>query len=287
MSNEESKHHGLDTDERVCFYEQDFYPLSNFSSFAIDWKSIRFPTSEHVYHFEKFEGDPHVQSLVLQAASAHAAFKLAEYHRAFRRPDWDDVKVDVMRNILRAKVAQHEYVRRKLIATGERELVENSWRDSFWGWGPNRDGRNVLGKLWMEIRAELRGSAIGDVAMSLYRSKHAVEAMQWDGTAECRKAISVFVERKTGKSPWFRDGTISTIMHFMHGTYQTVCATDWVVWTNSDLTILTDAQFRAEYEEVTSSLADRRAALGFRTPSVEERRDVLASALDAVMEDKP
>jgi hypothetical protein len=65
------------------------------------------------------------------------------------------VKVDVMRDILRAKVAQHEYVRRKLLATGDRELIEDSWRDDFWGWGPNRDGQNMLGKLWMEVRAEL------------------------------------------------------------------------------------------------------------------------------------
>lgn len=60
-----------------------------------------------------------------------------------------------MRDILRAKVNQHDYVRRKLLATGSRELIEDSWRDDFWGWGPNRDGQNMLGKLWTEIRSEL------------------------------------------------------------------------------------------------------------------------------------
>ncbi|MNT41703.1 Swarming motility protein YbiA [compost metagenome] len=75
-----------------------------------------------------------------------------------RRPDWDDVKVNTMRSLLRAKANQHEYVRRKLLATGDRILVEDSWRDDFWGWGPNRDGQNMLGKLWMEVRAELRAA---------------------------------------------------------------------------------------------------------------------------------
>jgi hypothetical protein len=43
-------------------------------------------------------------------------------------------------------------------------LIENSWRDDFWGWGPNRDGKNQLGKLWMEIRSELvRFVSIGGV----------------------------------------------------------------------------------------------------------------------------
>lgn len=156
--------HGLDTPERVCFYEQDFYVLSNFSSFSIKWAGLRFDTSEHLYHWLKFStsadgqsAKPDIASQIIDAPSAHAAFKIAEMNRAYRRKDWDDVKIDVMRRILRAKADQHEYVSRKLLATGDRELVENSWRDDFWGWGPNRDGQNMLGKLWMEVRAELRG----------------------------------------------------------------------------------------------------------------------------------
>lgn len=160
--------HGLDTPERVCFYEQDFYVLSNFSSFQIEWTSNwRFPTSEHVYHWLKFATGfdlldaagvdaAAVAKKIQVAPSAHEAFKIAERHKELRRPDWDAVKVDFMRKVIRAKARQHEYVRRKLLATGNRELVENSWRDDFWGWGPNRDGKNMLGKLWMEIRAELR-----------------------------------------------------------------------------------------------------------------------------------
>ena len=64
-----------------------------------------------------------------------------------------------MLDILRAKASQHEYVRRKLLATGDRELIEDSWRDDFWGWGANRDGLNMLGKLWMEVRTEIRNEA--------------------------------------------------------------------------------------------------------------------------------
>lgn len=163
--------HKSDTPDRVCFYEQDFYVLSNFSSFSIMWEwtprdgLVRFDTSEAVYHFMKFKATvPTAQQFQLmerirRAPSAHEAFKLAESNKHHRRPDWEDVKVNIMRDILRAKAEQHEYVRRKLLATGDRELVEDSWRDDFWGWGPNRDGKNMLGKLWMEIRTELRATA--------------------------------------------------------------------------------------------------------------------------------
>lgn len=148
--------HKLDTETQVFFYEHDFYVLSNFSAFRLQWCGISFDTSEAAYQWEKFPGHYQLQELIRRANSAHEAFKLAEDSYYLRRPDWDDVKVDIMRNILRAKVEQHSYVRRKLLVTGDRELIEDSWRDAFWGWGPNRDGKNMLGKLWMEIRAELR-----------------------------------------------------------------------------------------------------------------------------------
>lgn len=156
--------HKLDTDTQVFFYEQEFYVLSNFSAFEIHWRGLNFPTSEHVYHWERFHTGYDQQSRVRRShvqmsRSAHDAFRYAQANRAHQRKDWDAVKVDVMREILHAKAEQHEYVRRKLLETGDRELVEDSWRDPFWGWGENRDGKNMLGKLWMEVRAELRSRA--------------------------------------------------------------------------------------------------------------------------------
>lgn len=152
----------LDTDRQVFFYEQDHYYLSNFSAFCVHWRGQPFFTSEHAYHWARFEL-PEGRGILLQdcvqrAGSAHEAFKFAQENKSKQRADWDDVKVDIMRVILCAKADQHEYVRRKLLATGERELIENSWRDDFWGWGPNRDGKNMLGKLWMQVRHQLRNA---------------------------------------------------------------------------------------------------------------------------------
>jgi ribA/ribD-fused uncharacterized protein len=151
-----NEHHKLDTDSQVFFYEQDFYVLSNFSAFHVVYEGRNFVTSEEAYHYQKFPHAPDIQREIVYARSAHDAFKIAERHREYRRADWDQVKVDIMRDILLAKANQHEYVRRKLLATGDRELIEDSWRDAFWGWGESRDGRNMLGKLWMEVRSALR-----------------------------------------------------------------------------------------------------------------------------------
>lgn len=156
------------TTSYVGFYEREFYPLSNFSAFTMMWETWpreglqRFDTSEAVYHWEKFKGSIPTQkqyeimAAIRSAPSAHEAFKIAERNKQHRRPKWDDEKVEIMLRIIRAKADQHEYVRRKLLETGDRDLVEDSWRDDFWGWGPNKDGQNMLGKLWMTIRQECR-----------------------------------------------------------------------------------------------------------------------------------
>jgi ribA/ribD-fused uncharacterized protein len=149
-----------DNENQVFFYERDFYILSNFSAFELKKDNITFPTSEHAYQHAKFcfNGADEIQlaiaHAIFKAPSAHEAFKLAEKYASVRNPQWDSVKLDIMKDILWKKFCQHEYVSRKLLATGTRELIEDSWRDNYWGWGPNRDGQNMLGRLWMEVRAE-------------------------------------------------------------------------------------------------------------------------------------
>jgi len=155
-------HLKLDTDSQVFFYEQDHYYLSNFSAFQITFCGHEFATAEHAYHWSRFEIMPGpsvaLQAAILATRSAHDAFTIAQSNKWAQRLDWNEKRVPIMREILWAKQWQHEHVRRKLLQTGERELIENSWRDDFWGWGPNRDGKNMLGKLWMEIRNALRAS---------------------------------------------------------------------------------------------------------------------------------
>ncbi len=146
--------HGQDTEKQVFFYEHEFYVFSNYSSFMLEWKGKLYPTSEHAYHSEKFE-DERLKEQIRNSRSAHDSQKFANAHVAERRKDWDAIKLQIMKEILREKVAQHPYVKKKLIESGDRELIEDSWRDDFWGWGPNRSGANHLGKLWMEVRSEV------------------------------------------------------------------------------------------------------------------------------------
>lgn len=147
--------HGSDTEKRIFFYEHEFYVFSNFSSFQLEWRGKLWPTSEHAYHSEKFD-DENIKEQIRNTRSAHESIKLTHANRDKYRKNWDDIKLGIMKEILRAKVMQHPYVKKKLLESEDRELIEDSWRDDFWGWGPKKDGKNHLGKLWMEVREEIK-----------------------------------------------------------------------------------------------------------------------------------
>jgi ribA/ribD-fused uncharacterized protein len=78
--------------------------------------------------------------------------------RASLRPDWDEIRDDVMRQLLAQKFRLGEPLGLRLMATGDRTLVEgNTWGDRYWGMVAG-EGKNRLGELLMARRAELRAA---------------------------------------------------------------------------------------------------------------------------------
>ena len=143
--------------DKVFFYPKEFYVFDNFSSFQVEYNGYLWPTSEHAYQAGKFKDtNKAVYEKIKKAKSAHDAQKIANENKVLSRTDWDSVKKDAMKTILRCKIEQHPYVLKKLLQSEDREIIEDSWRDSFWGWGPNKDGLNVLGTIWMELREEFK-----------------------------------------------------------------------------------------------------------------------------------
>lgn len=64
-----------------------------------------------------------------------------------------------MREAVRAKFRAHADLRAELLATGDEELIENAPGDYYWGCGADGSGKNRLGQILMEVRAELRAVA--------------------------------------------------------------------------------------------------------------------------------
>ena len=146
-------------DEVIGFYPREFYPFDNFSSFKVEWNGYLFSSVEEAYQAASFMGsDEELVEKIKKSHSADEAQRIAYANRDKRREDWDDVKISIMEELLRLKIKQNPYVKKKLLQTEDYMIVEDSPKDDFWGWGPNRNGQNNLGKLWMKLREELKNN---------------------------------------------------------------------------------------------------------------------------------
>lgn len=145
-----------ETDDTIYWFSNAFDPLNNWSAHAVKVWDTLFPTVEHGFHYRKFsETAPEVALEVLRAPSPWAAMQIERRHKDIRRKDWHDVKLSIMTELVKAKVAQNEDVRQCLLKTGQKKIVENSPWDNFWGIGEDGTGQNHMGKILMSIRGDL------------------------------------------------------------------------------------------------------------------------------------
>jgi N-glycosidase YbiA len=116
------------------------------------------PTSEHYFQSQKFKDVEH-QERIRKAKSPMIAARMGRDRKKPLRRDWESVKVAIMREVVRAKFNQHDDIRQILLSTGNSKIVEHTENDSYWGDGGNGSGKNMLGRILMEIREELRRTA--------------------------------------------------------------------------------------------------------------------------------
>jgi ribA/ribD-fused uncharacterized protein len=138
------------TDAYGCF--------SNFSRHGFELDGRYWPTAEHYFQAQKFAGTEYADH-VARARSPKEAAARGRSRAVPLRADWEAVKDDIMRAAVRRKFEAHGDIRAVLLGTGDEELVENAPGDFYWGCGSDGSGRNMLGRILMEVRAGLRAQA--------------------------------------------------------------------------------------------------------------------------------
>lgn len=141
-----------------------FGGLSNMApGFPVIVNQVKFLTSEALYQCCRYPDAPEVQKLIASQSSPMTAKMKSKRYRDRTRADWDSIRVRVMRWCLRIKLAQNlTTFGQLLLSTGDKPIVEHSAKDQFWGAkaqdGDALTGVNVLGRLLMELREQLRSS---------------------------------------------------------------------------------------------------------------------------------
>lgn len=144
--------------------EEEYGGLSNMAGgYEIQLNGITIGTSESLYQACRFPFSVEVQEMIIEQKSPMTAKMKSKPFRSQTRPDWETVKVPIMRWCLRVKLACN-WIKfgELLLATGKKDIVEDSARDRFWGAVATEDneqlvGVNALGRLLMELRERFSG----------------------------------------------------------------------------------------------------------------------------------
>lgn len=147
------------------FFEGSNFYHAPFKDFAnTEWK-----TTEHYFQAMKFPPEANitvcigdedvtisVRKWIKMQATPAASAKEGRRRDLPMRTDWEEVKDEIMYKALRHKFTQNKNCLDALLATGDAELIEASPIDFYWGEGSDGSGKNMLGKLLMRLREEIR-----------------------------------------------------------------------------------------------------------------------------------
>ena len=148
--------------------------LSNMSPFPIQYQNTIYRTNEALFQclrFEDFPGDPKLKQQAQEAIREQKSPMVVKWvsKRWFRDLDFhvdigDERDLERMRLCLKLKMSQHSHLVNELLQTQDKLIIEDSsnqqsktrriwgatYEDGVW------EGRNEMGRLWMELRTQLR-----------------------------------------------------------------------------------------------------------------------------------
>lgn len=133
------------------FFRNGYWYLSNMYPCEIRVNGLVFTCAEAC--FQSFKTTDLEERKKFQGINGFEAKKLGKKIKL--RSDWNDIRIEVMTRVVKAKFNQHPDLADKLKATDNLMIIEdNTWNDTFWG-VCNDKGKNLLGKIIMRVRKYL------------------------------------------------------------------------------------------------------------------------------------
>ena len=178
----------------VTFYhEYDKYGfLSNWYEAPFEFAGNTFPTTEHWMMWQKARlfGDWKTADKVLLATDLNEVKGLGKQVKPYVDKAWSEVRAPVMRVGLRQKFAQNERLLNDLLSTGTAVLAEAAPKDTVWGVGIGAGdprvgdpaewrGQNLLGRLLMEVRSELRVASSCGMGGAAWSKESLMRSQLW------------------------------------------------------------------------------------------------------------
>lgn len=137
-------------------FKNQYFFLSNFYECPIYYNKLVFCNAESAFQAQKIIDEKEQYKFInLNASQARKLGKTIVL-----REDWEEVKDNIMYEIVKRKFTVNKELQQKLIDTKDEELVEgNWWHDTYWGVDSKTGiGKNKLGKILMKVREEVKSS---------------------------------------------------------------------------------------------------------------------------------
>lgn len=138
--------------EPVTRFRGDYDFLGNFYPVTVRLDGMEYLNAEAAFQAHKCISPEDRRQFTGMTANTAKRFG----RRVDLRSDWEQVKLDVMRRVVRAKFEQHPDLAQRLLDTEDAELIEgNGWHDVYWGVDLRTGkGANHLGRILMDLRQE-------------------------------------------------------------------------------------------------------------------------------------
>ena len=133
-------------------FRNEYFFLSNFYEAPVSYEGISYQNNEAAFQAMKCISP--LDRAQFANLSPTEAKKLGR--KINLRHDWEDIKVNVMKELIHCKFDQNPDLKEKLLSTGNTYLEEgNNWGDKIWG-TVNGQGANLLGRILMQERDFLK-----------------------------------------------------------------------------------------------------------------------------------
>jgi ribA/ribD-fused uncharacterized protein len=135
--------------------------FSPYTAHAIEVDGVIYMTVEHAYQCARYT-DQKIKDEIMRATSPVKAWETSTKYKHLQIPEFKspDHKRVMMKKLMKLNALQHDEVKRALLDTGEQKIIKHIITyppgDGYWDDGVDGKGLNEMGKIWMEIREELR-----------------------------------------------------------------------------------------------------------------------------------
>lgn len=141
---------------RIDNFKNEYKMFSNFYPCNVQFEGRKYVTVEHAYVASKTKNEM-FRKEISELSAENVGLVKRKGKRITLRKDWEMVKLSIMKRLLIQKFSYDKF-KKLLISTDDKLIIEgNYWHDNIWGdcyceRCKKIKGKNLLGKMLMDIR---------------------------------------------------------------------------------------------------------------------------------------